>query len=221
MKMENGKCTHQPNGNNPLKRVEIEVALLGGTNSLDYLIITVISPETLTAFQNWYNAEREDMDWLNELPAPYSSIVITNTTAIDPEPITCKPQRWRAPGADNTRMHPNAFFAMRSESTAGGHAHQAMYTTTGEWIRSGISAGTADRVAAWPANFWPQDHFDADVKPFILALQLDGNPCIRTGTTLDKPIMHEGWFVKQYLSVRPPVANVKLLLNPGDCAVSE
>lgn len=115
-------------------------------------------------------------------------------------------------------MHPGAFFTMRSERTASNHAHQAAYTTNGKWIRSGVSAGTADRFAATEWGNMNFNHVRGDVNPFVMAAQLDGNPCDKSGVTMTASILYEGHFVKQYLAVRPPVANNRAPLPPNMCA---
>ena len=60
-------------------------------------------------------------------------------------------------------------------------------------------------------------HLDADVKPFMWALQLDGNPCDQTtiGTSLTMPMLHEGAFISKYMECRPPEPNAKPRFAPG------
>lgn len=82
-------------------------------------------------------------------------------------------------------------------------------------------AGAANRVLAFSLlspETWSRGHIDMNVNPFVMAAQLDGNPCAKSGTTMTAPILHEGWFIKQYLAVRPPVANNNPPLSPNMCA---
>jgi hypothetical protein len=64
-----------------------------------------------------------------------------------------------------------------------------------------------------------EGHKNADVKPFVWAAQLDGNPVEGGGTPeyidLNQPMLYEGWYIDRYLEVRPPVPNNKTRLNPG------
>ncbi len=211
-----------------MSKYNIKVSLQGCTNVCDRLIITVVSAEKLIEFNKWYNEEKDDPDWLAELPALYSSInVNADGTPVPPEPNLCN--FWLPPEIYDNFYHPNAFFEMRSRETAGGHAHQAMYSEASNGvaslIREGISAGTADRASAFswnqPKNPFP--HYHADVRPFIWAAQLDGNPVIgvNNNRNLSDPIMHEGVYLKRYLKVRPPIANNNPELEPGNCPEGE
>jgi hypothetical protein len=106
----------------------------------------------------------------------------------------------------------------RSEKTANGHGHQAIYSQNAIIIRSGVSASSADREAPFPSNLNPFLHVNADVKPFIWAAQLDGNPVEENGTTMTAPLIHEGANLQRYFDRRPAIANGLDDLSPGQCS---
>lgn len=95
---------------------------------------------------------------------------------------------------------------MRSKKTNGGHANQACYKSDGQLELSGVNAGTAD-YRSTDYGFFAIPHRNADVYPFIRALQLDGNPVrptsITVPTDLDHPLMFQGGYIEQYLFCRP------------------
>lgn len=157
--------------------------------------------------------------WLQFLPPPFESIALTvstnvlgtiSTNAVDPEPDG---DLWKRPVAINSYFHPGAAFEMRSFAVTGGHGHQACYDANGILIRSGVSAGTADFVSPYNSwgvlKWWDTGHRNADVYPFIRALQLDGNPClpnnVEVPTNLDRPMIHQGAYLDTYLQRRPPL----------------
>lgn len=156
------------------------------------------------------------MDWLDELPAAYLSLGPGGT---DPEPPTSPgDQDWEAPERfdDDDYYHPDAEFEMRSIETDGGHGHQACYDIDGDFIPSGVSAGTADLVHNSHKVLDPT-HKDEDVFPFIRAAQLDGNPVDAYDFVplhLNRPMMYEGDNIEEYLRLRPPIPNGKPLLAP-------
>ena len=112
-------------------------------------------------------------------------------------------------------MHPKAVYELRSKPVTGGHGHQATYDAQGYIIPETIKAGTAD--FAFPATYIKlkrlEKHREKDVKPYIRALQLDGNPVhpidssgnISTFWTrnLTLPPLRVGPFTQQYLQRRP------------------
>jgi hypothetical protein len=211
-------------GTHKMSRFNIEVSLRGGTHVSDRLIVTVVPDATLQAFTTWYDAEVDDMEWLAELPALYSSIIANaNGNPVFPEPEGCN--FWRYVDHCDNFYHPGAFFEMRSRATSGGHAHQAAYyegsNGVAVLIRGGISAGTADRASAvYLGGPWnPNPHLDADVRPFLWAAQLDGNPveATFTWTGLTERILQEGAYLAQYLEVRPVIANEDPELESGNC----
>ena len=208
-----------------IKRFDIEVMIDGSGRVLDRLIVVILHPQTKQRFDTWYDTEITDMGWLQELPPLYKRFQFTEEGIIspelvpdDPEPSNCSPQRWGDVGDSNTYYHPDGYYKMRSKKTPNDHGHQAIYNGFAGVIRSGVSAGSADRKAAFPENFNPFLHVDADVTPFIWAAQLDGNPVEANGTTMTAPMLHEGAYLNRYLEVRPPIANSKPELNPNTCA---
>jgi hypothetical protein len=198
---------------NEIRFFQIEVLPKGGNQVLDRLIITVVPRSTKSEFDLWKSAN-QDTTWLAELPPLYSTIVAGQ----EPDG-NCEDSIWQSPGDTDSHYHPAADFAMRSEETPGGHGHQACYDRYRSLIWEGVSAGTADK--SHPANLPPlaANHRDYDVLPFIWALQLDGNPVEGTSSNLNlnRPIAYEGAYIKEYLNLRPPIANFKTELQPGSC----
>jgi hypothetical protein len=196
----------------------VEVLARSGGPTIDRLIISVIPRTTKTKFDTWYAAERADLTWLAELPNLFTSISTTPVGGYLPRPDrNFNPFLYGVPHEINTRMHPNTYFEARSYATAGGHGHQMCFTELGNLLQAGagVSAGSADKAAPFPANLNANLHIQADVKPFIWALQLDGSPADQDVTTLTAPIMHEGAYLKRYSECRPPVANSKPILSDG------
>ena len=113
-------------------------------------------------------------------------------------------------------MHPDSYYEMRSEKTEGNHGHQACYNDNRLIIRSGITPGSADKAAAFPSQIDALNHVKEDVRPWMWALHLDGNPCAQNVTTLTRPIMHEGVYLKRYMEHRPAFPNDKPELQPGE-----
>lgn len=197
----------------------IQVLPKNGGDTIDRLIITLVPRSTKTNFDNWYTTEKADLSWLGELVNLFSSF----STTLQPNGYYRRPDRnfnpflYSIPSNYNSRMHPNAYFEARSYATPGGHAHQMCFNAAGGLLKSdaGVSAGSADKAAAFPMGWWPWDHVNADVKPFIWALQLDGTPADQETTTLSAPIMHEGANLKKYSECRPTIANDKPILPDG------
>ena len=112
-------------------------------------------------------------------------------------------------------MHHDAVFDMRSKPVAGGHGHQATFDASGHLIENGtIACGSADYVS--PESFVDgsmSSHRDQDVKPYIWAVHLDGNPGHPDNLTgvltdavpsrLAKPCIYQGFFLNQYMRLRP------------------
>jgi len=150
-------------------------------------------------------------NWLQLLPPPFESISLTvstnlfgtvSTNAVDPEP---NGKVWRKPRKINSYLHPGAAWEMRSYPVTGGHGHQACYDANGILITKGVAAGTADFAEPYSH---PLRHQEEDVKPFIRALQLDGNPCQYVTTMglisdLNRPMMYQGRFIDMYIERRP------------------
>ena len=197
----------------------VQVMPKNGGDTLDRLIITVVPPETKTKFDNWYAAESTAAGkaWFAECPRMPSSLELSPLQSPD---RLFSPRIWRDPKdmsaiGDSTYFHPDAYYEIRAKKTPGGHGHQATFGTTGTLILTSVSAGTADKAAAFPENWNYNLHVDADVTPFMWALQLDGNPCDQSTTTLTMPMLHEGAFIKKYMECRPPEPNAKPRFAPG------
>jgi hypothetical protein len=215
---------------NLVTKFEVEVMAKGSSEPIDQLVVAVIPPETLANFEQWL-VDNQDLGWLAGLPALYSNVHLdAQGEAINPEPAALACSNWKnnAPfslffdmGAD-TYYHPDADHEIRSEEVAGGHGHQACYNAAGLLIRSGVSAGTADR-AFYGNTSGANSHVDLDAIPFVWAVQLDGTPAqgeegvFPDYTNLDNPIMHEGYFIQQYIQLRPAIANGRAELLPGNC----
>ena len=173
----------------------------------------VVPERTKRDHENWVATWAYNMAWLAELPAAYSALGLNNT---DPEPGNCTTQHWEEPTPIDSYYHPGAAFEMRSIQTPHGHGHQACYDNEGNLIRTGVSAGTADNRHY--SNYIEPSHVSEDVLPFVRAAQLDGNPVWVNNlvpTNLNRPMMHNGSHLQQYLNLRPPIPNSKPLLPPG------
>ena len=172
----------------------------------DRLWVTVNSPDTQTRFNQWHTLNIANMAWTLTLPPPFASIDISGKL-VSPDPNV-----WKAPKKKPTYLHHDAVYEMRSRQVTGDYGHQATYDKDGILITKTIAAGTADfvstvnslgmTVASW-------GHLTKDVEPFIRALQLDGNPCLRNDflapTDLNRPCLHQGVYLNQYLGCRPVV----------------
>ena len=189
----------------------------------DRFILVIYPAATVTAYETWVG-KNGDLTWTNSLPRVYSALGVGNS---DPEPPPPPPNRcenWQSPDSLNKHYHPGASYEMRTEALGSEktQGHQATYDRSGRLITSGLGAGTAD---LWtPRTGQYRMHGDEDVKPFIWAAQLDGNPV--EGTTilffdvpvnLTHPLMHRGAKLDQYLGLRPIKASQTLA--PNDCPV--
>ncbi len=205
------------------------VQLLCGGSVVDRLIVVVYSDETEPEHTDWIAQNTtEGTAWLNELPRVYSTLGAGNT---DPEPVQCDPQQWGwDPGLPDF-YHFNAVFEIRSRRSDGGHGHQACYDGTGALITGSgsltslASAGTAD-FGYWE-NIFPPLHLTHDVRPFIRAAQLDGNPVegLPSATipaNLSHPLIRIGPHLQAYYSWRPPqTGNTRATgqcIDPGECS---
>ena len=185
-----------------------------GETTLDRLWITVLNRKTRTRFNDWVNDNSTNATWLSLLPKPPSNIIISNGVASLPSFAN---MNWGPPEPfpTNSFMHPTAVYELRSVAVGDAHGHQATYDAEGLLITDSIKAGTADYATPYPTYIiWrPINHREDDVKPYIRALQLDGNPIIpidTDGTTsknfprnLSRPPLHVGSFTRQYLQRRP------------------
>jgi hypothetical protein len=187
----------------------------------DRLTLVVNNTSTKTQFEGWHTRFSVETNWMAELPAAYNSLIGPPTTNLwgkvsmgDPEPSTTN--LWvDAVDEPGQFMHHTATWQMRSEKTAGGHGHQACYDMEGHFITNGVCAGTAD-YGGNPTLFEHGVHVAEDVEPFVRALQLDGNPCVRSFTKLTHALIYDGSNMVNYRLCRPSVPNNKPMLNPGE-----
>lgn len=169
---------------------------------LDTFVLTIYGESEMFDFAQWI-VDYADLSWTAGLPAPPTTKPSGETSL------------WHAPGEPGSYMHHEAVFDMRSKPVAGGHGHQATFDASGRLIENGtIACGSADYVS--PESFVDgsmYSHRDQDVKPYIWALHLDGNPGhpdnltgVLTGaipSRLSKPCIYQGFFLNQYMRLRP------------------
>ena len=183
--------------------------------TLDRLWIVVLNPDTRIEFNNWVTENATNSSWLADLPPPPSRIIFDSLgKASLPSAAIAN---WNPPEQlpPDGFMHPKAIYELRSNSIHDGHGHQATYDAKGNLITESIKAGTADFTTPYPAVLWwkPTNHREKDVKPYIRALQLDGNPVTPTDNSgsnstfwtrkLSRPPLRVGPFTNQYLDRRP------------------
>ncbi len=183
---------------------------------LDDMWIVINSPDTRRRFDEWCT-NNVSTAWATSLPKPFDRILLSTNavtgavTPLDPEPGN--PNEWSPPVSHSTWLHHNAVYEMRTVTgIAGEHGHQATYDSTGRLIRSTIAAGTADFRRPYVSVLWSSGtipngfaHRDADVLPFIMALQLDGNPVIPVDTwrNLNRQCLRQGEHTDAYIARRP------------------
>lgn len=194
---------------------------------LDDMWIVVYSPDTRTRFDEWCT-NNASTAWASTLPKPFDRISLATNPAshavspVDPEPGA--PRQWCPPVAHATWLHHNAVYEMRTETgVAGEHGHQATYDEEGRLIRSTIAAGTADyhrpyAQVLWSTGTFPNGyaHRDADVLPFIMALQLDGNPVVPVDMwrNLNRQCIRQGENTDAYIARRPILPSGVQTLTP-------
>ena len=182
--------------------------------TLDRLWIVVLNPDTRSKFNAWVSENATNAAWLANLPPPPDRLIINGGDATLPASASAN---WNAPEPfpPNNYMHPKAVYELRSKPIAGGHGHQATYDGSGNLIIESIKAGTADFAS--PSKKYMlmrlDDHRVTDVKPYIQALQLDGNPVFSIDSSgnistfwtrnLYRPPLRVGPFTRQYLQRRP------------------
>ena len=200
-----------------------EEVLEGNSNCLDSMELVVIPKLVEDRFNTWYEREKDDMDWIDELPPIYSKL---KDVKFDPEPAPeegrCNKWTEELRDISISNIHPEASFEMRTHPIDGSrHGHQATYDEGGEVYgdEDGVKAGTADKVS--PILTDPNTligHFDADFQPFVWAAQLDANPVKASKDLRDLTdrLMHEYGYLKQYIEVRP-INPANKILEPGCC----
>jgi hypothetical protein len=167
-------------------------------------------------FDAWFTHERGDLAWLSQLPPVYSSL---GPAMSDPEPKNCPQRYWEGVHKLDSRFHPGGAYEMRSRVVGEGHGHQAVYDSEGRLIREGPGAGSADKGAPRLWAFGLIKHRDRDVRPYVWAAQLDGNPVNPTWlfTDLDARLVREGEHIKRYQSVRPALWGLPPEVAAGAC----
>ena len=203
--MYNGGCPRYP----------VDVTDKDTHYRFDQIVVVVVSKSTKDTFDAWYNQEKNDIGWTQNLPKVYSTVNIDGTTPQDPEPDAS--QRWQTPHTYSKHYHPGASYEMRSEEVLPGeHGHQACYQISGNIITSGLGAGTADR-SHWSNMTGATSHVQLDVLPFIRACQLDGNAVVGVwlNSNLNQAPMYAGSNANKYLEVRPILAEANRQIAPG------
>jgi hypothetical protein len=174
----------------------------------DFLWIVINRSDASTDFSRWL-ARNASTAWTAALPSPYPTLALSGGNVVDPEPGA--PRLWGTPHRINSYMHHDAKYEMRSVPIgADGNGHQATYDAAGNLITDPIAAGTADIFAPVDAHGIVRrstTHRNEDVRPFILALQLDGNPVKPNSnwapTDFNRPCLYKASYVNQYISKRP------------------
>ena len=177
----------------------------------DRLWLVINSRATKTKHDAWHSINIADLDWTILLPYPFIMIGVSGGTPSHPDPQN--PRRWNAPDTLSTYLHHDAAFGMLSFAVED-YRHQATYDEKGVFISEGVRAGRPHR---YDYAQHPSLHQTEDIDPFIRAAQLDGNPCLFTGTGVttdfERPMVHEGAYLKQYLACRPPMASTEWKLD--------
>ena len=186
-----------------------------GEERSDVFSVIVLAAGTRQLFSSWYESERNDMAWLSLLPPVYSTL---GPGMSDPEPKNCATRYWEGVHALDSRFHPGGTYEMRSRPVEG-HGHQAVYDSSGHLIATGPGAGSADKGAPMIWKFGLIKHRDRDVRPYVWAAQLDGNPVNATWVfrDLDVPLVREGEHIRQYQSVRPALWGQSPEIAAGAC----
>jgi len=219
-------CFLDYNGSDPddVNIYAFGVQLLCGSSVADRLIVVVYSDETQPEHTDWIAQNvAEGTAWLNELPRVYSELGASNA---DPEPVQCNPQQWSWDPGVPAFYHFNATFEIRSRETAGSHGHQACYNAAGVLISpsGGLEALASSGTADWrhPDNwFLPPTHSTADVRPFLRAAQLDGNP-VEGLFNMTHPLIRIGPRLQEYYNWRPAHTGSTRphdqCIDPGACS---
>lgn len=230
-----------------IREYRIAPVVKGTTEPLDRLIVTVIPSQTLESYDEWKVENSADLSWLDDLAPSYAKLPEPVTVTIEADPANglfndvvthseqspdddCDWSPWKVPGAQDSYYHPDSYFEVRTEVLEGmlfsnAPAHHACYNENRFLILpvvNGdlISPGSADRVAAFTSGGTPSGHLNADVKPFIWALQIDGNPAVGVdlNTALSDPIMFQGVELKAYARLRPAIVPAGII-PLGTCPV--
>ena len=130
-------------------------------------------------FNRWFNKQKTDMGWVNDLPDCPCKLDMSGGEPKSPS------KEFSGPSTILKQfLHPGAKWELRSKE-----GQQCCYDADGNLLTSGPGAGTADKES--PASKLNSPfHFVADVLPFFIAYHLDKNT--------------HGDHVDQYIEVRPP-----------------
>ena len=182
----------------------------------DEFMLILLPAGTSRRFSDWYKQETEDLAWLASLPPVYSSL---GPGRSNPEPPNCERRFWQDVHPLASHFHSGGAFEMRSRAVAGRHGHQAIYDSSGNLIRTGPGAGSADKGAPQLWAFGLIKHIEQDVRPFVWAAQLDGNPIEPTWLfrNLSAPLLRQGDHILQYQRVRPALLGASPEVEPGQC----
>lgn len=196
--------------------MNVEVHRRNETQSDEFRLI-LLPPTTQARFDAWFDHEKNDLAWLSLLPPVYSTLGPGDS---NPEPDHCGQKFWQGVHKLNSNFHPGGAFEMRSRPVEGGHGHQAVYDLQGLLIRKGPGEGSADKGA--PTLFGLAGHRDQDVRPYVWAVQLDGNPVdpILFFRNLNGPLLRQGVHIAEYLSVRPALWGARPEVPAGTCIAS-
>jgi RHS repeat-associated protein len=125
-------------------------------------------------FDEWLRLERQDKSWLDQIPKCPCNL------------DDASPTDWSPRGQASQSYHPGGTWEIRSrQQTPSGAGNQCIYDAGGKLLTSIPTAGSADRHAPSPWNFY-LSHVRHDVSTFSAAKRLGRIP--------------------EYYSVRPVVA---------------
>jgi len=166
-------------------------------------------------FQEWKD-ENDDLSWLKDLPdcpckidkytymtfgfqrrTGYSVRSWDDYCPLEEEGV------WSSPSDLLFGYHEGASVCIRSNKLGknGKSGQQCCYDKDGDLITHGVGAGTPDKTSTSVNNFGPGGHQEQDVRPFDVAMLLDGS---------DYP----GINTEEYLKRRPPNNGKKCDKNP-------
>ena len=180
----------------------VELRRSGAALPLDTLVVTVFHPFEQLDFNTW-RTRNANLSWTSGLPPSPRHKPVSET------------QEWYGPETPGLYMHHGASFEIRSKPVSGGHGHQATYDQAGYLVTNGtIAAGTADYASPESAfDGSMSNHREMDVKPYLLAVHLDGNPGRPDNLTglipevvparLSRPCIYQGTNINHYLTLRP------------------
>jgi len=201
---------------NHVREFAVRAEAVGGGERSDGFVLLIIPSATLANYQNWLKQELADLSWLKRLPPVYSAL---GSSASGPEPGNCRTKYWFKVERIHNQFHPGGAFQMRSIPTPHGHGHQAVYGADRKLIREGPGKGSADKSAPTFPGFGVLRHVNWDVRPFVWAAQLDGNPVNPKlfYQDLDGPLIRAGEHIDGYFWVRPALVGTTPEVPPGTC----